>query len=120
MEKATDKQIAFLAKNGIDGDELTKQQASAEIEKIIGAQSKGFVKTLKVPEQETIVKEGFKPKKSFDTSSYYVAYAKDLTIAMLEAHDNAMSRDPSVEPLEIERLMGEAIQCIKFAKKEFS
>lgn len=121
MEKATDKQIKFGRTLGLDLSESSKQEASAAIDTAVEGKDK-FKKELKVPETESVEDQKWKPKKSFDNSSYYVAYAKDLCIAMLnvQAESFRMGCVKFDELGEVGKLMGEAIQCIEFAKKKFS
>ena len=83
--KATDKQIAFLAKKGIDASEWTKEQAHQTIEAVINKQSNSQAKVVKQPETEQIVDK--KPYKKTDNSSYYVAYAKDLVVSGMPVDD---------------------------------
>ena len=104
MEKATDKQINYAKTLGIEDPESFSKQALSElIDKKIGTKGKLLIE----PQIESVIKNGFKPK--FDTSSYYVAYAKDLCVAMLQANPTE----------DIATLMNQAIQCILAAKKAF-
>ena len=110
-EKATDKQTALLKKLGVSFDyNMSKQEASQLIEECIDKNK--YHKEIKAPQVDTIVSKP--PFKKFDTSSYYVAYCKDLCIASLEA---ATKRDKEIE---LDKLMELAIHCIHMAKDEFS
>ena len=46
-------------------------------------------------------------------SSFYVAYAKDILVAMIDKIDK------SLKPVEIEELMKAAVACVKIAMDEF-
>ena len=117
MTDATDKQKKFLKSLGFKGDfdELTLKEAGEEIEKLMAA--KDIDKA--VEKGEPVYKST--AKKSYDTSSYYVAYAKDLCVAMLNAQAQFFNAGnmPQKDLVEVAALMGEAVQCIKFAQKEF-
>ena len=52
--------------------------------------------------------------------SFYVAYAKDLAIAMLGAHVEARKIDNKIEPLAIKDIMEASVDAIKFAKQQFN
>ena len=111
MDEITDKQKAFLLKSGIKiSYGMSKQEASKMIDEII---NKGK------PKAEVQESKPFESKKSYDTSSFYVAYSKDLCIAMLNAHAATMQSDATVKPVDIGLLMAQAILCIKQAQKEF-
>ena len=121
MEKATDKQLALLQKLGATFEtNVSKEEASKLIEQIITTQQK-YKKEVKYPQIEKIhvnTAKGWKditPKPKFDTSSYYVAYAKDLCIAMIEA---IQRKDPKTE-IEVDKVMQTAIACIDMAREEF-
>ena len=125
-DEITDKQKAFLLNKGIKVSYgMSKQEASKMIDEIINKpKANGFHKVLVEPELVTF-EEAYKNKMpaynkpKFDTSSYFVAYAKDLCIAMLNAHAAKMSVDATIQPLEIGTIMTQAILCIKQAQKEF-
>ena len=107
MTDATDKQKELMKKLGIDfADAISKGSASDLIEDKLG-------------ESKKTDKPEFKPK--FDTSSYYVAYAKDLCVAMLTAQAEALSTGAleAKDLVEVPALMGIAIQCIEFARNKF-
>jgi hypothetical protein len=74
-------------------------------------------KVVRYPQVESFA-GGYKaqPKKEFDNKSYYVAYAKDLCIAMLQVHAERIKQDPKVEPLDVCDLMVAAVGAIKEAK----
>ena len=116
METATDKQIYFLKSQGIDvPDSISKQVASELISNIKAMPGS---KVVKQPQTEFIEKQGFKKpvynkKPSFDNTSYYVAYAKDLAVAMI----NAM-KPGEIDTLSVEIFMDKAIAMIKQAKAE--
>ena len=129
MEKATDKQLALLQKLGATFEtNVSKEEASKLIEQIITTQQK-YKKEVKYPQIEKIhvnTAKGWKditPKPKFDTSSYYVAYAKDLCIAMLEAivKKNIALQEYPVKwaDVEVDKIMETAIHCIQMAKSEF-
>ena len=107
----TDKQKAFLERNGIKiSYGMSKEEASKMIDEIIN-KPKG--------EKKEEPKEVFKPK--FDTSSYYVAYAKDLCCALLEQQtalimNGTMQLD---QKADVGLVMAQAILCIKQAQTEF-
>ena len=126
MEKATDKQLALLQKLGATFEtNVSKEEASKLIEQIITTQQK-YKKEVKQPQVETYEQvaqrnwskptsdKSFKAHK-IDTSSYYVAYAKDLCIAMIEA---IQRKDPKTE-IEVDKVMQTAIACIDMAREEF-
>lgn len=103
MGKATDKQISFLQKMGIDATTWTFEQASAKISELIANQEK--------PKERPKFESDKPMAKSFDTSSYYVAYCKDIVVACLslEVYKN----------VSIDVLMGNAILAIKKAREAF-
>ena len=75
-------------------------------------------KVVRYPQTESFA-GGYKPqpKKEFDNKSYYVAYAKDLCIAMLQTHAEARKIDNKIEPLDIVNLMKASVEAIQEAKK---
>src|SRR3990167_6309525 len=112
----TDKQKNILLKNGWSEKDIAQtpyDEASEAIGAILAEPKKGpYTKRVIEPKIETAY------KKSFDTSSYYVAYAKDLSIAMLQVHAEARKIDNKIEPLEIGKIMHTAVEAIKEARKE--
>lgn len=58
-------------------------------------------------------------KPSYNPSSQYVSYAKDLTIAMLNVHVKARELDGKIEPIAVEKLAETATEIIKRIVKEF-
>jgi len=124
MEKATDKQTALLKRLGATFDyNMSKDEASALIEQIL---SKGNDRSKEIPAKmvETFAKDfdadtRRRKYKPFDTSSYFVAYAKDLCVAMLNAEVEVLKEAKSAEIEDVGSMMGRAILCIKQAKKEF-
>ena len=111
----TDKQRWRLVNEGYNPDAIDKmsfEQASEIIGKL-----PVYKKEVKQPQIESFIKPqgATSYKKPFDTSSYYVAYAKDLCIAVIEAIGR---KDPKRE-IEIDKIMETAVFCIKQAKSEF-
>ena len=122
----TDKQRNILLENGWteqDLKEVPYEEASDAIGKILEEQrSRPRGKVIRQPQTDFVMeKKGWqkKPyeKPAFDNKSYYVAYAKDLCIAMLQAHVEARKVDPKIEPIATEGLMHEAIRLITLAKR---
>ena len=108
----TDKQKAFLTKSGVT---VSYNMSSEEASKLIGEIiNKGKPKTDEVHQEQ--------PKaKGYDTSSFYVAYSKDLCIALLE-HQAVLVQAGliKVEQMsDVGTMMAQAILCIKQAQKEF-
>ena len=116
MDEITDKQRAFLEKHGVKVSYgMSKQEASRMIDELINPLDKAANKapySKEIPAKQT--DREFKPK--FDTSSYYVSYAKDLCIAMIE--HQAVVDDPK-HAVDVGTLMAQAIMCIKQAQEEF-
>ena len=91
MENATDKQIAFLAKNKIDASQMDKQEAHKLIAdllnkpEVIAPMYKPGEKPKFVSNDayETMMAKSVVPKTN-SQSSYFVAYAKDLYIAQFD------------------------------------
>lgn len=99
--EATDKQRAYMRKLGIEfSSNITSQEASALIKSKVGD---------KAPQMSS--------KAKFDTSSYYVAYAKDVFCEMLKY--KASKLQPN-ELIHYGELMQSAIAVIKNAKEAFS
>lgn len=96
--EATDKQKSFMDSLGIQYDaNVSKQDAKLMIDRKLG-------KLSSTPKAES-------PKQPNQTASYYVAYAKDLVIAMMsQERYAAMSTDV---------LMTMAIDTIKQAQRAF-
>src|SRR3990167_2482458 len=98
MEKPTDKQISILQKNN-KPIPSTKQEATVVIGEL-------FAKS----DSEKAVKSAAADEKFYgkqNNSSYYVAYAKDLCIAIIEARKG-------IEPMiPVDKVMESAIICIK-------
>jgi len=113
----TEKQKAVLRKAGLTDEqiaELSYEEVSAAIGKILTEAPKNpYKKEVKSP---NVVSEYKKP---YDNVSYYVAYAKDLCIAMLAAHVERLKMNSSVEPIAVGALMTEAIFEVKKAKMAF-
>ncbi len=118
MEKATDKQTALLKRLGAEFDyNMSKQEASKLIEEII-AQDKDkpspFKKEIKQPQQEFIEKQATKYyNKPKENTSFYVSYAKDILVAMIEKASVNMS------DADLMTMTGCAIASVKLAKQEF-
>jgi len=100
MEKATDKQVAFLNKHGIYG-EKSKQEASEMISGIIDKLNKEEEKpeVVKIPE-----KNG-----AYDTTGMYTSYAKDIYCSI------PMETRVGLEKQNMEL----AIKLVKQAKEAF-
>lgn len=118
----TDKQRNVLLKNGYTDKDINDMSAS-KISEVIGSildkrpeNQAPYGKTVYTPKVESADKF---QKAKFDTSSYYVAYAKDLCIAMLNAHVEARKINQEIEPLEIGKIMHTAVEAIKEARQEF-
>jgi len=112
MGKATPKQINWLKKIGIpNADNYEFEDAKKTLGAYFNLDSDGkatFLENLKkenpvYDDMPNPVKVG-KPKT--DTSSYYVAYAKDIVVAMINAGKDR----------QILELMEEAVEAIKIAK----
>ena len=117
MENATDKQIAFLQKNNIEGRQMSKQEAHQIISDIVGKPKVEFPVVKPGQESRYISDDDYKklmaletPRKSTSQSSFYVAYAKDLYVAMLDKGFE-FNQKPK-------QLMQECIDCIKLAKEQ--
>jgi len=109
MTNATDKQIYFLKSRGIDASNMTKETASELISQMKENSQSTVVKQPQVEEFIPVVKPGQSYKKPFDNTSYYVAYAKDLCVALI---DSGYKYDSP------ENIMDVAIEMIKRAKAE--
>lgn len=99
MEKATDKQMALMVQLGIPYTEGTTKK---EAIKLIGEKMGKGPKTTN---------ESKPVSKKSDNSSYYVAYAKDLVIAMLPQE--------RFKTYGLSQLMNDAIEAIEKAKEKF-
>lgn len=112
----TEKQRDILLNNGWTEQDLSEvpyDEASDAIGEILARRKPGrFRKTAR--QQPTA--EKYQP---YDKVSYYVSYAKDLCIAMLQAHVEARKLDNKIELIEIGKLMTAAVEAIKQAKKQF-
>ena len=120
MDKATDKQIYFLKQHNIIADNLSKQAASEIISNLKNSPSGKIVKSPEIEEEIPVVRPGeFKKpnfKKTITPSSYYVSYAKDICVALIESNaypDKKFSEDPTA-------LMDIAINMIKKAIVDLS
>ena len=70
-------------------------------------------KIVKRPDPEHIEVQKFPPKKkSIDNTSYYVAYAKDLCVAMIE--------QKALEQYKLEEVMKTAIDAITQARTDLA
>ena len=106
MEPATDKQKFFLKTKGIDASKLTKEAASAVIKSL-----KEDSETLKADDS---VKPGeFRPfmKSKQDQSSFYVAYARDIYLGIVEKQEKFTLEQSG-------KLMEHAIYLVKKARDE--
>ena len=109
MTNATDKQKNFMISLGIDfDDDISIETAKYLINQKVGDKS-AKTETIK-PKDFGIAKKEYKP---YDTSSYYVAYAKDIFVAMIT------KMDVPKEPGTYDMLMDKAIQLVKLAQNEF-
>ena len=108
MEQATDKQQLFLMKNGINAANMSKSDAHAKIQELIGVKNeavntKPHFNSFK-PKQETYEK----PKSS---SSFYISYSKDICIELLKMEKN--------QKVSIDILMEASIMAVKQAIEAF-
>ena len=111
---ATEKQVAFLLKKNYPVEvvnQLTKQSASSMIDAIVN----------KDKPKDSYEKKEFttynKPKS--DNSSYYVAYAKDLAIAMLESATKLELGNETRKPINVDELFRVAVNLIREARDSF-
>lgn len=115
MDKATDKQIYFLKNKGIDAANMSKQAASEIISGMKGGDAQQPSTTQNTYETESQPTVGqfkatpLQPKKTYDNTSYYVSYAKDLFISMI-----GLEHYKNVSP---EVIMKNCIDCINQAKQ---
>ena len=113
MENATDKQIAFLMKNKIDASQMDKQEAHKLIADLLN-KPEVIAPMYKPGEKPKFVSnDAYKtmmaePKKSSHSSSFFVAYAKDMFIARFD-------KQPVDDSME---LMQSCIDCISLAKEQ--
>ena len=107
MEKPTDKQIAILEKNNRPIP-ATKQEAMAVIGEL-------FAKS----DSEKAVKSATADEKAQKNSIFYIAYTKDLTIAMLNASVSKQIKDSHIEPIAVEKLAETATEIMKGIIREF-
>jgi len=109
MTNATDKQIYFLKSKGIDATSLSKEAASQIISDLKEKQAIPVEK----PGQTTV----YQPYQSkvYDKTSYYVAYAKDLAVAMINSAPHQYVID-----VGLDAIMDFAIDCIKKARSELN
>ena len=113
--EATDKQKFFLKSRGIDATNLSKEVASELISNLKEAPGAKVVQSPNIEQFVPTVKPGYTaPKKSFDNSSYYVSYAKDLCVAMLNVYQIKPSEEREIYP----KLMDISIAMIKKAREE--
>lgn len=96
----TDKQKAILQKNGYNPNDYSYEKASELIGEILmKPRSSQFVKTLPTKEVVAVEKPGFRKEYVKDVNPFYVAYAKDLAVAMI----NAVVQQNSVSMPELRR-----------------
>ena len=117
MGQITKNQELFLQKRGVATQGMTFEAASALI-----SQLKNPVEKPHQPLNNAYA--GFQQEKPksysrFDSQSAYTSYAKDLCIAMLEAHVEARKLDNKIEPIAIADLMEAAVDAIQKAKGSF-
>lgn len=112
MDKATDKQIYFLKTQGIDANMLSKQAASEMIKNIKESPSQENVPVVKPgqPTQGQWSQPVVVNKKSYDTKSYYVSYAKDICVALLQPTSGFEA--------SAEECMQKAINVVKMAREQ--
>lgn len=122
---ATDKQKQILLKNGYTEKQIADMPyniMSEEIGAILSRpRTQGGVTTSPQKQIEKVEFQKaseYKPK-SKDTQSFWVAYSKDLCIAMLNAHTQKSIADPKIQPIEVRKLMAEAVECVVLAKQRF-
>ncbi len=111
MGKATDKQIYFLQSKGVDASNMDFETAS----KIIS----GFkvpTGTPKIAESPSFKAAIAYEKPKFETSSYYVAYAKDIAVALINKVE--LKSDANIDKMT-EFFMQTAIKAIQDAKEAF-
>src|SRR3990167_2941857 len=126
----TEKQKQILLKDGYSDAEISRMEY-AEVSEAIGEilrrpRTQGGVTTRP---QKQVERVEFRPvahasasqyvAKPKDTQSFWVAYSKDLCIAMLNAHTQKSIANPKIEPIEVRKLMAEAVECIVLAKQRF-
>lgn len=112
--EATEKQKDYMDKLGLDYDEnISKKEAISLIDNALkGKETKAETYNKQIAD---------KFKKPQDTSSYYVAYAKDLCIVLV---NTAMEREKMLmledrNEIEVDKLMELSIHCIEMAQKAF-
>jgi len=117
MEQATDAQIRYMKGLGIKfPNDINKIQAKYAIENALNNQSQEKAQATNdaTTYLETIPKEKPLVKKPLNgNSSYYVSYAKDIFICLMESH----------KPTNIEGckpIMVRAIELVKQAQEAFS
>lgn len=110
MENATENQIKFGQALGVDVSGLSKQKAS----KVLDAVKPQFRKTTKEPSIETFEKKTYSKPSSGTPTSFYVAYSKDLLIAMIE--HAAATKNESFDIIEASNL---AVQIIGGMRAQF-
>ena len=99
----TDKQRAVLTKAGYNPDDYSYEKASQLIGEI-----------LSKPKQNSVPKTDFKKDYAKDVNPFYVSYAKDLAIAMIEAQIAQKKEVNAVEIMELAIMMvGAARQRLK-------
>ena len=82
----TDKQRAILERAGHNPDDYSYEKASQLIGEILSKpRPNQFKKELPGKEVVSVEKPGFRKEYTKDVNPFYVAYAKDLAIAMIEA-----------------------------------
>jgi hypothetical protein len=102
-EQATEKQIAFLLKRGVDKAwELTKQEASAKISELVEGKAPPTVAAPKP----------FKPAVKQEPKSMYVSYAKDIFCKLCDIKIAKKAYD-----IQTDSLMTVAIKLVEQAKK---
>ena len=102
MEPATDKEVWKLKDLGIAVPQgCTKQMANELISNKLGTPS-----VMNLPK---------KPSKPTDTSSYYVAYAKDILIQLIDSGFINLDQTPG----KLQDAMMQCIDVVRQAKREF-
>ncbi len=111
----TDKQKAILQKNGYNPEGMEYATASKIIGEILSKPKESqFSKTLPSKEVVSVEQKGFKTYEKKDVNPFYVAYAKDLAIAMIEAQIAQKKDVNAVEIMDLAIMMvGAARQRLK-------
>src|SRR3990167_1202327 len=125
----TEKQKNILLNNGWTENDIANtpyEEASDAIGEILAEPRKpSRYKEIKEPKKEFVERQGFKPANKYepmDKKSFYVAYSKDLTIAMMEFQAELVKAGfiKDIKQLEtVDEIAKRATAIIKAIKKEF-